>query len=122
MILEAAGAARLAHNSESREEYQSEISLDAPASENNIAFSVMPEDVVHEKEEEEAARRREMIRKMGSGLEALKPRQREIIMLRYVEKLTFEEIGERMNISKGTAHTNLERALRKAQKKICRGE
>ena len=122
MILEAAGAARLAHNSESREDYQSEISLDAPASENNIAFSVMPEDVVQEKEEEEAARRREMIRKMGNGLEALKPRQREIIMLRYVEKLTFEEIGERMNTSKGTAHTNLERALKKAQKKICGGE
>ena len=117
MILEAAGAARLAHNSDSRQDYQSEISLDAPASENNIAFSVMPEDEVREKEEAEAARRREMIRSMGRGLEMLKPRQREIIMLRYVEQLTFEEIGERMNISKGTAHTNLERALKKAQKK-----
>ena len=117
MILEAAGAARLAHNSDSRQDYQSEISLDAPASENNIAFSVMPEDEVREKEEAEAARRREMIRSMGRGLEMLKPRQREIIILRYVEQLTFEEIGERMNISKGTAHTNLERALKKAQKK-----
>ena len=122
MILEAAGAARLAHNSESREGYQSEISLDAPASENNIAFSVMPEEEAREKEEEEAARRYEMIRKLGSGLEVLKPRQREIILLRYVEKLTFEEIGERMNISKGTAHTNLERALKKVQKKICADE
>ena len=69
MILEAAGAARLAHNSDSRQDYQSEISLDAPASENNIAFSVMPEDEVREKEEAEAARRREMIRSMGRGLE-----------------------------------------------------
>jgi len=122
MILEAAGAARLAYNGESREDYRSEISLDAPASENNIAFSVMPEDVVQEKKEEEAARRCEMIWKLGSGLEALKPRQREIIMLRYVKQLTYEEIGERMNISKGTAHTNLERALKKAQKKICADE
>jgi RNA polymerase sigma factor (sigma-70 family) len=43
-------------------------------------------------------------------------------MLRYVKQLTYEEIGERMNISKGTAHTNLERALKKAQKKICADE
>ena len=43
LILESAGSARLAHNGESREEYQGAISIDAPESENNIALSVRPE-------------------------------------------------------------------------------
>lgn len=119
MILESAGTARLAHNSESREEYQEEISIDAPESENNIAFSVRPEHEIREEEEEAAIRKAAMLTAMRRGLKGLKPRQIEILELRYGKGLTFEEIGELMGITKGTAFTNCERALKKAQKKIC---
>ena len=118
MILESAGTARLAHNSESREEYQEEISIDAPESENNIALSVRPEHEIREEEEAAAIRKAEMLTAMREGLKGLKPRQIEILELRYGKGLTFEEIGELMGITKGTAFTNCERALKKAQKKI----
>jgi RNA polymerase sigma factor (sigma-70 family) len=118
LILESAGSARLAHNGESREEYQEGISIDAPESENNIELSVRPEHEIREEEENAARRKAEMLRMMREGLKGLKPRQVEILELRYGEGLTFEEIAERMGITKGTAFTNCERALKKAQKKI----
>ena len=118
MILESAGSARLAHNGESREEYQGEISINAPESENNIALSVKPEHEIQEEEEDMAERKAVMLSMLKEGLKHLKPHQREILVLRYGEKLTFEEIGKRMGITKGTAHTNCERALKRAQKKI----
>ena len=118
MILESAGSARLSHNSESREESHSDFSLDAPESENNLLFSVRPEHEIRDEAEETAARKAEMLIQMKEGLKQLKPRQWEILELRYGQGLTFEEIGERMGITKGTAFTNCERALKKAKKKI----
>lgn len=119
LILESAGSARLAHNGESREEYQSAISIDAPESENNIALSVRPEHEIREEEEDIAERKSVMLSAMKEGIKKLKPRQQEILMLRYREGLTFEEIGKRMGItSRGSVFTNCERALKKAQKKI----
>ena len=58
IILESAGCARLAHNADSRDEYQSEISMDAPESENNIQLSVRPEHEIREEEEIDQERRR----------------------------------------------------------------
>ena len=119
LILEAAGCARLSHNQENRETYQEEYSLDAPESENNIAFSVKPEHEIREEEEDEELRKALMLSALRKGLEGLKPRQVEILKLRYIEDLTFEEIAQKMGITKGTAFTNCERALKKAQKNIC---
>ncbi len=123
LILESAGSARLAHNGESREEYQSEISIDAPESENNIALSVRPEHEIREEEEDMAERKSVMLSAMKEGIKKLKPRQQEILVLRYGEELTFEEIGKRMGInSRGSVFTNCERALKKTQKKIFEDE
>ena len=116
LILESAGSARLAHNGESREEYRGEISIDTPESENNIELSVRPEHEVREEDEDATVRKAEMLKVMREGLKRLKPRQVEILELRYGENLTFEEIAGRMGITKGTAFTNCERALKKARK------
>lgn len=123
LILESAGSARLIHNSDSREVYQGEISIDAPESENNIALSVRPEHEIREEEEDMAERKSVMLSAMKEGIKKLKPRQQEILVLRYGEELTFEEIGKRMGITnRGSVFTNCERALKKAQKKILEDE
>ena len=119
LILESAGSARLVHNSDSREVYQGEISIDAPESENNIALSVRPEHEIREEEEDMAERKSVMLSAMKEGIKKLKPRQQEILVLRYGEELTFDEIGKRMGITnRGSVFTNCERALKKVQKKI----
>ena len=64
-----------------------------------------------------------MLSAMKEGIKKLKPRQQEILVLRYGEELTFEEIGKRMGINnRGSVFTNCERALKKAQKKIFEDE
>ena len=71
LILESAGAARLSHNADSRDEYQAEISMDAPESENNIQLSVKPEHEIREEEEAEAEWHAAKIKKMKFALEKL---------------------------------------------------
>ena len=119
LILESAAAARLDHNAESREQNQSEISIDAEESQNNPALSVRPEHEIREEEEDMTERKSLMLSAMKEGIKKLKPRQREILELRYGQELTFEEIGKRMGIAnRGNVYTNCERALKKAQKII----
>ena len=118
IILESAGSARMDHNTENRRWYRQEISLDTPESANNIAFSVPPEHERREVEEEEAKRKEEMLGAMRQALKTLDPRQAEILQLRYGEGLTYEEIGKRMGITKGTAHVNCERAMKSIQKEL----
>lgn len=93
LILESAGSARLAHNADSRDEYQSEISMDAPESENNPAFSVKPEHEIREEEENAAAWRAHRIEMMKQAMEKPTERQREIAMMYFRAHKTQEEIA-----------------------------
>ena len=116
VILESAGTARLAHNSESREEYQEEISIDAPESENNIALSVRPEHEIREEEEAEAEWHKAKVQHMKQALEKLTDKQRAIMMMDRVEKLTQEQIAARMGISRRTLREHLEAIEKKLEK------
>lgn len=125
MILEAVGAARLEHNDENRDMSKEEISLDTDASSRNIRFSVLPEHEQREKEEHEERVHKEFIARldmernmMPEILGQLKPRQQEVLMLRYGKNLTYEKIGEKMGITKSAARINCNRAFAKAQRLI----
>lgn len=116
MILECAGAARLVHNSESREEYKEEVSLDAPGAENNIAFSVPPDHEIREEKEEITQWRTARRRCMEAALGKLTEKQRTIMMLDRVEKLTQEQIAARVGISRRTLREHLEAIEKKLHK------
>lgn len=116
LILESAGSARLAHNGESREEFQSAISIDAPESENNIALSVRPEHEIREEEEEEADRRKERIARLRKCMDKLTDRQREILILYYVEELTQEKIAARLGVRQQSVLDVLKAGRKKMQK------
>ena len=118
VILESAGSARLDINAENRHMYQKDLSTDVPEAENNIAFSVPPEHERRETEEAEANRKEEMLGAMREALKKLDPRQAEILQLRYGEGLTYVESGNRMGITKGTAHVNCERAMKSVRKEL----
>ncbi len=116
LILESAGTARLAHNEESREESYSEISIDAPESENNIALSVKPEYETREEEEEMVEWREARIKRMQAVLDKLTEKQRMIMILDRVEKLTQEQIAEYIGISRRTLREHLEAIEKKLNK------
>ena len=116
MILESAGTARLAHNSESREEYQEEISIDAPESENNIALSVRPEHEIREEEEAMAEWRKARIERLRHSMEKLTDRQREILTLYYVEEMTQEEIAAKLGVRQQSVLDVLNAGRKKMQK------
>ena len=118
LVLEMAGSYRLEHNTDSREQSKEDLSLDVPGAENSLAFSVLPEHEIREREEDETAHKENMLSELYRGLGALKPKQEEILTLRFGKNMTYEEIAEYLGISKGTAFTNCERALKRAQKKI----
>ena len=116
LILESAGSVRLAHNADSREAYQGEISIDAPESENNIALSVKPEHEIREEEEKMAELRKAQRTRMKMIIEKLTEKQRTIMMLDRVEKLTQEQIAARMGISRRTLREHLEAIEKKLNK------
>jgi len=115
-ILESAGAARLSHNADSREESKGDISLDAPESENNIAFSVMPEHELREEEEEYAAWKAERAARVRKAMEKLTDRQREIVTLHYIKEMTQNEIADMLGVSQQSVHDVLKSARKKMQK------
>jgi RNA polymerase sigma-70 factor, ECF subfamily len=45
------------------------------------------------------------------ALETLSPRQREIVLLRWKRRLTYEQIGAELGIAPGTASTHMQRAI-----------
>ena len=107
LILESAGSARLSHNADSREVYQGDISLDNPASENNIAFSVKPEHEIREEEEEAAEWHDTRVKQMKAILAGLTEKQLEAIMLKRVNGLTQEQIADKMGISRAAVRKHL---------------
>ena len=62
---------------------------------------------------ETAAHRREVRELVARGIEQLPDGQREVILLREVEGLSYEEIAATMGISKGTVMSRLHYARRK---------
>ena len=113
MILESAGSARLAHNGESREEYQGEISINAPESENNIALSVKPEHEIREEEEDMAEWHAAKACRMKGILADLTEKQLEAITLKRAQGLTQEQIADVMGISRAAVRKHLGYAEKK---------
>jgi len=116
LILESAGCARLAHNADSRDEYQSGISMDAPESENNIALSIRPEHEIREEEEEMAAWKEKRLARLRNSMEKLTERQREVLVLYYVKEMTQEEIAEKLDVRQQSVLDVLKAGRRKMQK------
>ena len=116
IILESAGCARLSHNQDSREEYQEEYSLDAPGSENNVAFSVKPEHEIREEEEAAAEYKAARLARLRKSMKKLTDRQRQILNLYYVEELTQEEIADRLGIRQQSVLDVLKAGRKKMQK------
>ena len=64
---------------------------------------------------QESALRRELLEKIGEALDRLPEIHRTILVLREVEGLSYEELAERLAISKGTVMSRLFHARKKMQ-------
>lgn len=105
MILETAGSARLSHNADSREEYQAELSLDAPESADKIAFSTRLENEVREDEEEMAAYRITRNQAIAEAYENLREDQKQLVNLYFIKKMRQEDIAKELGIDRtGVTH------------------
>lgn len=113
MPLEIAGYNRLEHNNDSRQESRADYSLNAPASDNNLLFSVRPEHELQEEEKDELEFRTMRIAQVKQALESLTKRQRDILFMAYVDNLTQETIAEKTGLSRMAVRTHLERAEKK---------
>ena len=100
LILESAAAARLDHNAESREQSQSEISIDAEESQNNPALSVRPEHEIREEEEERTSQRIARCKAIAKEYESLREDQKEMIKLYFVKKMRQEDIANLLGIDR----------------------
>ena len=65
-----------------------------------------------------ALEREELIRKVREGLRKLKDHHREVIILRYMEGLSYEEIAAVLGESVGTIKSRLNRAKEKLKEKL----
>jgi RNA polymerase sigma-70 factor (ECF subfamily) len=63
-------------------------------------------------------RRKEIARRVQAALEALPPYHRGVILLREVEGLSYEEMAQAMNVSKGTIMSRLFHARQKLQRAL----
>ncbi len=116
MPLEIAGYNRLEHNGDSRQDSKADYSLNAPASDNNLLFSVRPAHELQEEAEEEMEYRAKRVSQVKEALNSLTKRQRDILLMFYVDKLTQEAIAERTGLSRLAVRTHLERAEKKFRK------
>lgn len=57
---------------------------------------------------------------IDAALDTLKERDREVMLLRYFDGLTFAEVGARLNLTENTARMRTERALEKLRKQLGR--
>jgi RNA polymerase sigma factor (sigma-70 family) len=60
----------------------------------------------------------DQIKKLKHALESLSPRQKEAITLRFYDNLSFDEIGEIMNIEVGSVYKILYKATHNLHQKI----
>jgi RNA polymerase sigma-70 factor (ECF subfamily) len=66
----------------------------------------------------EAVRRGELADRIDAALEALPPYHRGVILMREVEGMSYEEMAEAMNVSKGTIMSRLFHARQKLQRAL----
>ena len=104
MPLEIAGANRLEHNSDSRQDSRNDFSLNSPASANNLKFSVQPEHELREEAQAEAARREMRILQVRAFLEQETPRRRRIIELYYYDSTNQEDVASIVGVSQPYVH------------------
>jgi hypothetical protein len=57
---------------------------------------------------------------IDEAMDTLKERDREVMLLRYFDGLTFAEVGARLNLTENTARMRTERALEKLRKQLGR--
>ena len=62
--------------------------------------------------------RRQLADRIGQALEALPPYHRGVIVMREIEGMSYEEMAEAMDVSKGTIMSRLYHARRKLQKAL----
>lgn len=113
MPLEIAGYNRLEHNNDNRQDSKADYSLNAPASDNNLLFSVRPAHELQEEAREELEYRAKRVSQVKKALNSLTKRQREILLMFYVDRLTQEAIAERTGLSRLAVRTHLGRAEKK---------
>ena len=72
----------------------------------------------------EVVRRREIAARLKTALDALPPYHRGVIVMREIEGLSYEEMAQAMNVSKGTIMSRLFHARQKLQRALadCYGE
>jgi len=72
----------------------------------------------------DVVRRREIAARLKTALDALPPYHRGVIVMREIEGLSYEEMAQAMNVSKGTIMSRLFHARQKLQKALsdCYGE
>lgn len=116
MPLEIAGYNRLEHNSDSRQESKADYSLNAPASDNNLLFSVRPEHEIREERESEEEARQKRIALVREALKMLTPKQKEILILVHLKNMTQEEVADALCISRRTLREHLDTAEKKFKK------
>jgi RNA polymerase sigma-70 factor (ECF subfamily) len=63
-------------------------------------------------------RRREIAARIQAALDALPPYHRGVILMREVEGMSYEEMAQAMNVSKGTIMSRLFHARQKLQKAL----
>ncbi len=66
----------------------------------------------------DVVRRKEIAARIKTALEALPPYHRDVILLREIEGLSYEEMAEAMGVSKGTIMSRLFHARQKLQKAL----
>lgn len=66
----------------------------------------------------EVVRRREIAKRLQAALDALPPYHRGVIVMREIEGLSYEEMAQAMNVSKGTIMSRLFHARQKLQRAL----
>lgn len=66
----------------------------------------------------DVVRRREIASRLQAALEALPPYHRDVILMREIEGLSYEEMAQAMDVSKGTIMSRLFHARQKLQKAL----
>lgn len=79
-----------------------------------VAHQVYEDPVVDEKEKEE------MIVLLNKGLETLSPLYREVLILRYLEDLSYQEIADILQVPQGTVGVRILRARTELRKYVVR--
>ena len=93
------------------------VSIDAPVSADNetTLAEILPADL---ETPEDAAVTQELIDNIAAGMERLAAKHREILVLRNVKNLSYEEIAVILNISVGTVKSRIARARESLRGKL----